>query len=100
MASSAAAEGAGEESERAGGDLVDGVGFRLFRELALIAGPSSVIEALMEATSYTTPDVEGGEGFDSTLTRSAEHWSCVSRTFLPARRVRFHGGSPSSGRLK
>ena len=97
-----AAEGrAGEESE-IGGDLVDDVGFRRFLEVALVAGPSSVIKALIEATSDAAPDVEGAEGFNSTLARSAEHGprSCVSRAFLPARRVRFNGGSPSSGRLK
>lgn len=100
MASSAAEERAGEESEGEESGLVDGVGFRRFLELALIVGPSSVIEALIETTSDATPDVEGGEGFDSTLARSTEHESCVSRAFLPARRVRFNGGSPSSGRLK
>lgn len=99
MASSSAEEGVGEESE-AGGDLVDGVGFRRFLVLTLIAGPSSTIEALIEATSDAAPDVEDGEGLDSTLVRSAERGSCVSRAFLPARRVRFNGGSPSSGRLK
>ena len=99
MASSAAEEGAGEESE-AGGNPVDGVGFRRLLELALSAGPSSLTKTLIEATSDAAPDVESGEGFDSTLARSAEHWSCVSRTFLPARRVRINGGSPSSGRLK
>ena len=99
MASSAG-EGAGEESGRAKGDLVDGVVFCRLLELALIAGPSSVIEVLTEATSNAAPDVEGGEGFVSTLARSAEHGSCASRAFLPARRVRFNGGSPSSGRLK
>ena len=97
MASSAGEEGAGEESVRAKGDLVDGVVFCRLLELALIAGPSSVIEVLIEATSDEAPDVEGSEGFDSAL---AEHGSCVSRAFLPARRVRFNGGSPSSGRLK
>ena len=94
MASSSAEEELGEESE-AGGDLVDGVGFRRFLVLDLIAGLSSVIEALTEATSDEAPDVEGGEDFDSTLARSDGHGS-----FLPARRVRFNGGSPSSGRLK
>ena len=96
MASSSVEEGVGEEIE-VGGDLV---GFRRFLELALIAGPSSIIEALTEARSDTTPDVEDVEGFDSTLARSAEDGSCVSTAFLPARRGRFNGGSPSSGRLK
>lgn len=100
MASSAVEEGVGEENERAGGDLVDGVAFRRLLELDLIAGPFSAIEALIGASSDAAPDVAGGEGFDSTLARSAEHRSCVSRAFLPARRVRFNGGSPSSGRLK
>ena len=101
MASSSAEERVGEECE-VGGDLVDGVGFRRFLDLglALIAGPSSIIEALTEATSDAAPDVEGDEGFDSTLARSVEHGTCVSRTFLPPRRVRFNGGSLSSGRLK
>ena len=99
MASSAAEAGAGEEIEAAG-DIVDGVGFRRFLELVLIAGPSSIVEALIDATSDAAPDVEGGEDFDSALARFAEHGSCVSRAFLPVRRVRFNGGSPSSGRLK
>ena len=99
MASSSVEEGVGEEREE-GGDLVDGVGFRRFLELALIAGPSSIIEPLTEATSEATPDVERDEGFDSTLARSAVHGSCDSRAFLPPRRVRFNGGSLSSGRLK
>ena len=100
MASSAVGEGTGEENERAGGDLVDGVVFRRLLELVLIAGPSSAIEALIEATSDAAPDAKDEEGFDSTLARSAEYGSCVSGAFLPVRRVLFNGGSPSSGRLK
>jgi hypothetical protein len=100
MASSSTEEGV-EGVGEVRGDPVDGVGFRRLLELTLVAGPSSIIEVLTEATSNAAPDVvEDGEGFDSTLARSAGPGSCVSRAFLPARRVRFNGGSSSSGRLK
>lgn len=91
-------EGTGKEGEY----LADGVVFNRVRELTLTGGVSSCMGG-PKATSDTVLDVDGGEGFDSTLARlarSAVHWSCVSIAFLPARRERFNGGSPSSGRLK
>lgn len=88
----------GEGNE--GGDLVDGVVFSRFRELALVAGGlSSWIWAPMEVASDAADD----EGFDSILARlarSSVRGSCVSMTFLAPRRVRFNWGSLSSGRLK